>query len=169
MALVRCRECGKDISNQAAACPNCGCPVSRSHPFTRSAKGNPKHYGCGTLIVGIIMVWAVASCWRSATSDAPSPPPPPAPKAADQPENQGVRQRAVKEIRKLAPVSSVEWVDGDLTIAVAPVGNGWESVADSACTWLRTGGFVGQTHVVVLDAVALRNKRWKQLARVTCG
>ena len=35
MALVNCRECGKQISDQAAACPNCGAPVSgRSQPAT---------------------------------------------------------------------------------------------------------------------------------------
>lgn len=33
MALVSCKECGKQISDQAAACPNCGAPVSgRSQP-----------------------------------------------------------------------------------------------------------------------------------------
>lgn len=26
MALVKCKECGKDISEQAASCPNCGAP-----------------------------------------------------------------------------------------------------------------------------------------------
>lgn len=25
--LIKCRECGKEISSQAAACPHCGCPV----------------------------------------------------------------------------------------------------------------------------------------------
>lgn len=28
MALIKCPECGKEISDKAAACPNCGCPVS---------------------------------------------------------------------------------------------------------------------------------------------
>lgn len=28
MALIKCSECGKEISNKAASCPNCGCPVS---------------------------------------------------------------------------------------------------------------------------------------------
>ena len=34
MALVPCRECGKQISDQAPSCPQCGCPVSeyRSAP-----------------------------------------------------------------------------------------------------------------------------------------
>lgn len=28
MAMIKCPECGKDISDKAAACPNCGCPIS---------------------------------------------------------------------------------------------------------------------------------------------
>lgn len=28
MALIKCPECGKEISDRAASCPNCGCPVS---------------------------------------------------------------------------------------------------------------------------------------------
>lgn len=27
MALIKCPECGKEISDKATACPNCGCPV----------------------------------------------------------------------------------------------------------------------------------------------
>lgn len=27
MALIKCSECGKDISDQATSCPGCGCPV----------------------------------------------------------------------------------------------------------------------------------------------
>ena len=27
MALIKCPECGKEISDKAAACPHCGCPV----------------------------------------------------------------------------------------------------------------------------------------------
>ena len=28
MALIKCPECGKEISDRASACPNCGCPVA---------------------------------------------------------------------------------------------------------------------------------------------
>lgn len=28
MALIKCSECGKEISDKAVACPNCGCPIS---------------------------------------------------------------------------------------------------------------------------------------------
>ena len=27
MAMIKCPECGKDMSDKAAACPNCGCPI----------------------------------------------------------------------------------------------------------------------------------------------
>lgn len=27
MALIKCSKCGKEISDKAAACPGCGCPV----------------------------------------------------------------------------------------------------------------------------------------------
>lgn len=30
MALIKCQECGKEISSKAQACPNCGCPVEAS-------------------------------------------------------------------------------------------------------------------------------------------
>lgn len=28
MALINCPECGKQVSDQAGACPNCGCPIA---------------------------------------------------------------------------------------------------------------------------------------------
>lgn len=28
MALIKCPECGKEFSDKAQACPNCGCPIS---------------------------------------------------------------------------------------------------------------------------------------------
>lgn len=27
MALIKCAECGKDVSDKAASCPNCGSPI----------------------------------------------------------------------------------------------------------------------------------------------
>lgn len=30
MALIKCRECGKEISDQALSCPNCGAPTERA-------------------------------------------------------------------------------------------------------------------------------------------
>jgi len=30
MALKKCKECGKPISNKANKCPNCGVPIKKS-------------------------------------------------------------------------------------------------------------------------------------------
>lgn len=47
MALKNCKECGKEVSKKAEACPHCGAPV----------KKKPTQYGCGTLIlIGIVAI-----------------------------------------------------------------------------------------------------------------
>lgn len=28
MAMINCPECGKEISDKATVCPNCGCPIT---------------------------------------------------------------------------------------------------------------------------------------------
>lgn len=32
MALIKCPECGKEISDKANSCPNCGCPIETKSP-----------------------------------------------------------------------------------------------------------------------------------------
>ena len=32
MALIKCTECGKEISDRATSCPNCGCPIAELSP-----------------------------------------------------------------------------------------------------------------------------------------
>lgn len=27
MGMIKCTECGKEMSDRAAVCPNCGCPI----------------------------------------------------------------------------------------------------------------------------------------------
>ena len=31
MALIKCGECKKEISDKAEVCPNCGCPVGEKN------------------------------------------------------------------------------------------------------------------------------------------
>lgn len=38
MALINCKECGKEISDQASACPNCGAPVIGQKRNTKFCK-----------------------------------------------------------------------------------------------------------------------------------
>jgi hypothetical protein len=35
MALIKCSECGKEVSDRASACPNCGAPPSGVNPRQR--------------------------------------------------------------------------------------------------------------------------------------
>jgi hypothetical protein len=63
VALIRCSECSKELSDKATACPGCGAPVvAAAIPATNSAlKPTNKNVGCGTvvivfLILGILFV-----------------------------------------------------------------------------------------------------------------
>lgn len=38
MAMTECTECGKDVSNKAAACPNCGNPINNCSNNTSTRK-----------------------------------------------------------------------------------------------------------------------------------
>lgn len=53
MALITCKECGKDISDQAAACPGCGAPVQSTQPAMPAPPKSlgDKKVGCGTVIL----------------------------------------------------------------------------------------------------------------------
>lgn len=31
MVLIKCTECGKEISDKANVCSNCGCPIERQN------------------------------------------------------------------------------------------------------------------------------------------
>ncbi len=38
MAMIKCTECGKEISDRATSCPNCGCPVDFGNPNTNNSQ-----------------------------------------------------------------------------------------------------------------------------------
>ena len=50
MALIKCPECGKEVSSGAESCPNCGHPISK--------KGKKKKKGsCLSVILFIIIAF----------------------------------------------------------------------------------------------------------------
>lgn len=78
MALIKCKECGNEVSSKAETCPKCGAKVA----------GKPM--GCGTLLVLLVLVAIIISIFsgafslRTETSQATAPssvpnatPPPP--------------------------------------------------------------------------------------------
>lgn len=42
MSLIKCSECGKEYSDKAAGCPNCGCPTSVADNRTELNFDNPE-------------------------------------------------------------------------------------------------------------------------------
>lgn len=52
MSLIKCIECGKEYSNKATACPNCGCPTTEQQEsefqvFVENAVKNFECKYCG--------------------------------------------------------------------------------------------------------------------------
>ncbi|WP_454844939.1 zinc ribbon domain-containing protein [Ralstonia thomasii] len=62
MALIKCRECGKDVSTEAAACPNCGAPPLRSSATVAGGKPKKKQSLVGVLFLAIVGAVAIAQC-----------------------------------------------------------------------------------------------------------
>ena len=64
MALIKCTECGKEISDKATVCPNCGLPIpqinnqSKSHPPSSSQTNQANNGGTNGIIwvAGIMIV-----------------------------------------------------------------------------------------------------------------
>ena len=42
MSLIKCKECGKEISSLAKACPHCGCPVTEPESVPSTPTETPK-------------------------------------------------------------------------------------------------------------------------------
>lgn len=71
MALIKCPECGKQISSQAASCPNCGYPVRKTEFETEQDRVNirGKNKGKNFLTFGCILFF-VSMIFAMGTSNA---------------------------------------------------------------------------------------------------
>lgn len=64
MSLIKCAECGKDISDKAEACPSCGNPINKQPPVVEtmevertSKKWKKKSlWGVAFIIFGALML-----------------------------------------------------------------------------------------------------------------
>lgn len=55
MALIRCKECSKKVSNQAERCPNCGFSIVQSVIFNNNKTNDRKKIIKSFLVIGAIM------------------------------------------------------------------------------------------------------------------
>lgn len=76
MALIKCPECGKDVSDQAEKCPNCGHPINGTavHPAVsdkenHASQGNRKKVLIG-LVVAVVVVIVAVVAYFVATADS---------------------------------------------------------------------------------------------------
>ena len=56
MALITCRECGKEISDKADKCPNCGRPISQTTVVKAEITTKKGFWSTGRLSIGIISI-----------------------------------------------------------------------------------------------------------------
>ena len=71
MALIKCDECGKEYSDKASACPNCGNPTNKgTNIVNKNSKDNKKKSKTGFIVVVIILIiFACAAIAISGTTD----------------------------------------------------------------------------------------------------
>lgn len=66
MALIKCPECGKEISDKAPTCPNCGYPINTDTP--NGIKESKRLSGKVFFIIGILC-WVAFFVYRLSIAD----------------------------------------------------------------------------------------------------
>ncbi|MGC9602979.1 MAG: zinc-ribbon domain-containing protein [Minisyncoccia bacterium] len=72
MALIKCSECGKDVSDKAHSCPNCGHPINPANnplkiepELTSKRWKRVKLIAWGMILVGFLILGASGGSWGS--------------------------------------------------------------------------------------------------------
>lgn len=85
MALIKCPECEGQLSDKATTCPHCGYSQTTKKPIPKPLppiKKESKQYGCGTIILLLVVVAIFYSLFDTSERTKPvaSKPPTQAPK-----------------------------------------------------------------------------------------
>ena len=156
MALIKCRECGNEVSSEANACPKCGARVVV--PKVKSKTTKRTWFIAGLLGLAVVAVGVSTENQeneRRAAAAAKTP----AQKEADAKENQRVLMAVamVKTIRETARnPQSIQWVDiysnedGSAVCVDMRAQNGFGGMSRER--WVSANG-------KLTDAAAIWNKR----------
>ena len=63
---LKCKECGTEISDKAAACVKCGAPVAKA---VIAAPAKKSQFGCGSVIGTLGLLTLMIFVWMGATGD----------------------------------------------------------------------------------------------------
>lgn len=114
MALIKCPECGKDVSSSAASCPNCGHPISQAQPketvvekttVVKEKKKGSCLSGILVFVVIIVIILVVASKDSDSSKSSSS-----SSSTATSTAESSASEEAVEEVQYLA-VTSTELID----------------------------------------------------------
>lgn len=171
MALVACRECGGQISDQAQACPHCGAPrvtpvqpppqskpTGLEIPASDRADGYEWTAGRKTALAAVVIL-VLLIIVAPDHGGAPGPT-----------DLTAAHAKALADIGALPDVVDAAWrSDRRLTLAV--IGSrrtGWHPVIMSACNLVVAARVPTPVEVRVIDAPAAMVDRSVELADGTC-
>lgn len=98
MALVKCQECGKEISSEAVSCPGCG--SSNKKP------AGPKKATKQDVVIAVLVVAGMIYFATSTSSKPPAAPPAPSTSSSKPAEAAVAPETPVKANEPVAPVES---------------------------------------------------------------
>lgn len=134
MALIICAECGREVSDQAAACPGCGAPTPRA--MRPAEKSGCRHAAVWILaiVIGGPIVLFVGSAMIAGTMDAFSGAP-----AQSKPYTGKLRSDAGTEFELLEATSPVDGAcAGWKTVSLQRPGDRASGMRGLMC-WRRAG------------------------------
>lgn len=78
MALIKCPDCGKDVSDAAPSCANCGRPIATQQPPKGAAskkKNSPLALGCLVVLLIFLGLWVISAIFTGGSARRPVPSP----------------------------------------------------------------------------------------------
>lgn len=173
MALIKCRECGREVSSKAKNCPSCGVNA----PWRTKTHILFAWVSFSFLAVALLVIWLAGGEKKTdLASEAPikdvvaSEKPQPIPKdGAYSPQHKKVQDifRSAKE----PTAKDALWTDKNIfKVGVINDGSLRNGYAESVCQVLYDEGFSGKrVYVQIVDIVKLQSTgAWEKIGEAQC-